>query len=95
MSRSRRRRPPATGGGQWRRRRIGWGDLGKTLRANADHGADGFDTGGWPMRSPRQEGNGGSHEGDIARYDQVRVPVLGTFRGYEISRCSAELGVWR
>ncbi len=76
------------GGGQWAQGdRLVLADLGRTLRAIATVGPDVFYT-GWIADSiaADMKANGGliSRE-DLAAYQaKMRVPVKGTFRGYEI-----------
>jgi gamma-glutamyltranspeptidase/glutathione hydrolase len=76
------------GGGDWvAGDRLVLRDLSRTLRAIASGGADAFYT-GWI--ADRIVEDMGSHGGLITKEDlaayraQVRVPVRGTFRGYEI-----------
>ncbi len=76
------------GGGDWAGGdRIVLADLGKTLRAIADGGADAFYT-GWIADAIADDmrANGGIiTKADLAAYEaRVRAPVRGTYRGYEI-----------
>ena len=77
-----------TGGGEWKEGdKLVLSDLGKTLRAIADDGADAFYKG--PIAdliAADMKANGGliSKE-DLAAYRaKERAPVKGTYRGYEI-----------
>jgi gamma-glutamyltranspeptidase/glutathione hydrolase len=76
------------GGGQWAEGdRIVLQDLGKTLRAIAENGPDVFYT-GWIADAIEKDM--AAHKGliskkDLAAYQaRERVPVTGTFRGYQI-----------
>ena len=76
------------GGGAWAGGdRIVLGDLGKTLQAIADDGPDAFYT-GWIAEALARDmaANGGLiTTGDLAKYKaKERVPVRGTFNGFEI-----------
>jgi gamma-glutamyltranspeptidase/glutathione hydrolase len=76
------------GGGQWAEGdRLVLGDLGSTLRAIADGGADAFYKGHIAdLIAADMKANGGliSKE-DLAAYQaRERTPVKGTYRGYEI-----------
>ncbi len=76
------------GGGAWAGGdRIVLGDLGKTLQAIADDGPDAFYT-GWIAEALARDmaANGGLiTTGDLAKYEaKERVPVRGTFNGFEI-----------
>jgi gamma-glutamyltranspeptidase/glutathione hydrolase len=76
------------GGAQWAAGdRIVLADLGKTLRAIATDGADAFYT-GWiaDLIDADMRANGGLiSKADLAAYQaKERVPIRGTYRGYEI-----------
>ena len=77
-----------TGGGEWKEGdRLVLADLGKTLRAIADGGADAFYKGSIAdLIAADMKTNGGLiTKEDLAAYQaKERAPVKGTFRGYEI-----------
>jgi gamma-glutamyltranspeptidase/glutathione hydrolase len=76
------------GGGQWAEGdRLVLTDLGRTLRAIAENGADGFYKG--PVAdliAADMKANGGliSREDLVAYRAKERAPIKGTYRGYEI-----------
>ena len=76
------------GGGEWQGGdRIVLGDLGRTLQAIADGGADAFYTGRIAEQfAADMAANGGIiTTEDLAKYEaKERAPVRGTFNGYEI-----------
>ena len=76
------------GGGEWKEGdRLVQADLGKTLRAIADGGADAFYTGWIADRiAEEMKANGGLiTKADLAAYKaKERAPVRGTYKGYDI-----------
>ncbi len=76
------------GGGEWKEGdRLVQADLGKTLRAIADGGADAFYTGWIADRiAEEMKANGGLiTKADLAAYKaKERAPIRGTYKGYDI-----------